>query len=204
MKCLLYLSSHFSHLWRNGFLSFNKLLLCYLFLFIIKCEALLTEELLSIFENYILHILTYSRTCRGNLPREFAMAICHENLSWKFAAGICRGYLPWEFAAGICRGFLPFVFVSKSFFVYVSKCCLDESKPFLYVSKTLLFVRFSLLTVFLFVIAVAPMAHRTYLHIKKYSYINLHATNIFSIQIVPTGVCLDHTQNLTVNWIIKQ
>ena len=31
--------------------------------------------------------------------------------------------------------------------------------------------------------------------------INLHSTNIFYIQIVPTGV---PTQNLTVNWIIKQ
>ena len=34
--------------------------------------------------------------------------------------------------------------------------------------------------------------------------INLHPTNIFYIQIVPTGVRLDPTQNLTVNWIIKQ
>ena len=100
---MLYLSSHFNHLWRNGFLSFNKLLLCYLFLFTIKCEALLTEELLSIFENYILHILTYSRICRGNLPREFAAGICRGYLPWEFVVGICRKNLPREFAAGVCR-----------------------------------------------------------------------------------------------------
>ena len=84
-----------------------------------------------------------------------------ENLPWEFAVAICRRILPWEFAAGICRGF--FVFVSKTFFVYVSKSCLYGSKPFLHVSKTFLFVRFSLLTVFLFVIAVAVMGHRTWL-----------------------------------------
>ena len=34
--------------------------------------------------------------------------------------------------------------------------------------------------------------------------IDLHPTNIFYIQIVPTDFRLDHTQNLSVNWIIKQ
>ena len=71
---------------------------------------------------------------------------------------ICRGNLPREFAAGICRGF--FVYVSEYFFVYVSKSCLYGSKSFLYMSKTFWFARFSLLTVFLFVIAVAVMGHR--------------------------------------------
>ena len=59
---------------------------------------------------------------------------------------ICRVYLTQKFSVAICRGFL--VFVSKSFFVYVSKSCLYESQPFSYVTKTFLFVRFSLLTVF--------------------------------------------------------
>ena len=136
-------------------------MLCYLFLFIIKCEALLKEELLSIFENYILHILTYSRTCRGNLPREFAMVICHENLSWKFSARIFRRNLPWLFAVRICRGFLSFVFVTKSFFVYVSKCCLDESKPFLYVRETFFICEIFFISSVSF--CYCRGAHRTYL-----------------------------------------
>ena len=37
----------------------------------------------------------------------------------------------WEFAVGICRG--VFVYISESFFVYVSKSCLYGGKPFLYV-----------------------------------------------------------------------
>ena len=36
----------------------------------------------------------------------------------------------------------------------------------------------------------------------KVNIFNLN--NIFYIQVVPTGVRLDPTQNLTVNWIIKQ
>ena len=102
--------------------------------------------------------------------REFAVAICRRILPWEFAAGICRGYLPrefavwiwhrnlpWLYAVGICSGF--FVFVSKSFFVYVSKSCLYGSKPFLYASKTFFFMRFSL---FFFVIAVAVMGYRNF------------------------------------------
>ena len=92
--------------------------------------------------------------------REFAVGICLRNLPWEFAARICRDYLSQEFAVAICRAYLPVAFVSKSFFVYVHRSCLYENKPFLYVSKTFLFVIFSLLTVFLFVIAVAVMGHR--------------------------------------------
>ena len=88
------------------------------------------------------------------------MGICLRNLPWEFAARICRDYLSQEFAVAICRAYLPVAFVSKSFFVYVHRSCLYENKPFLYVSKTFLFVIFSLLTVFLFVIAVAVMGHR--------------------------------------------
>ena len=50
--------------------------------------------------------IAYLRICRGNLPREFAV-------------GICRRNLPWEFAVAICRRF--FVYISESFFVYLSK-----------------------------------------------------------------------------------
>ena len=84
-----------------------------------------------------------------------------ENLPWLFVSRICRGNLPQEFAVAICRGF--FVYVSESFFVNVSKSCLYGSKPFLYVSKIFWFMRFSLSTVFLFVIAVAFMGYRSIL-----------------------------------------
>ena len=110
------------------------------FLFIFTSEALPHRGLL-----YTIFYIAYLRICRGNLLREFAVAIC-------------RRKLPWEFAVAICRWF--FVYVSKCFFVYVSKSCLYGSKPFLYMSKTFWFVRFSLLTVFLFAIAVAIMVHR--------------------------------------------
>ena len=89
-----------------------------------------------------------------------------ENLPWLFAARICCRNLPWEFTAGICRGF--FVYTSESFFVYVSKSCLYGGKPFLYVCKTFWFVRFSLLTVLLLVIAVAVMGHRNF--VMKHLY----------------------------------
>ena len=92
--------------------------------------------------------IAYLRICPGYLPQEFAVAICRRNL-------------PWEFAVAICRGF--FVYVSESFFVNVSKSCLYGSKPFLYVSKIFWFIRFSLSTVFLFVIAVAIMGYRSIL-----------------------------------------
>ena len=69
------------------------------------------------------------------------MAICREILAQEINVKICRGYLLWVF-----------VFVSETFF------CICEL--FLYGSKTFLFVRFSLLTVFLLVIIVAVMDHR--------------------------------------------
>ena len=70
---------------------------------------------------------TYLRICRGNLPRELAVGIGRRNLPWLFTVVICYGF---------------FVYVNKFFFVYVNKSCLFGSKPFLYVSKTFLFVRF--------------------------------------------------------------
>ena len=65
------------------------------------CEALLHRGLLtSIF------YITYSRICRGNLPREIVVAICRENLPWEFAAGIFRGNFPEQFSVTICRRFV--------------------------------------------------------------------------------------------------
>ena len=114
---------------------------------------------LSYKENITLHhLLHYLKSCRSNLPCEFAVAFSRVNLPWLFAAGICSSYLRRLFAVGICRGCLlrefaaaisrsylpwvcfvyvtkPFSYVSKSFF-FVSKSFLIESKPSLYVSKT--------------------------------------------------------------------
>ena len=122
------------------------------FLFIFTREALPHR---GITPHHLLHYIFQ------NLPWSFAAIIFRGYLPREFAAGICSGNLPQEFAAGICRENLPwiFLFVSKSFFVYVSKSFLYGSKPFLYVSKTFLFVRFSLLTVFLFVTVVAVTGH---------------------------------------------
>ena len=102
--------------------------------------------------------------CRKNLPWLFTVNICRSYLRWEFAAANCRGNLSWPFAVRICRGHLPciFVYVRKSFFVYVSKSCLYGSKPFLDVSESFLFVRFSLLMMFHFVITVAVMGHRSF------------------------------------------
>ena len=100
------------------------------FLFIFMCEALPHRGLLhTIFPSF-----TYSRICRGYLPREYT-------------AGICRAYWPWVFC--ICKQIL---------FCICDKSCFHERKPFLYESKSFLFVRLSLLTVFLFVIPVAVMS----------------------------------------------
>ena len=104
-------------------------------------------------------------------PHHFLFYIV-ENLPCEFAATICRGYLPREYAAGICwlfapricRGYLPWVFC-----IYVTKSCFYESKPFSYVSKTFLLLRFSLSAVFLFVVALAVMDHRTFYY-KNFSY----------------------------------
>ena len=111
----------------------------------------------------VLHIWEFAvAICRKNLPWGFAAGICRGNLPQVFAVAICCQNLPWEFAVAIFRGF--FVYTSQSFFVYVSKSCLYGGKPFLYVCKTFWFVRFSLLTVFLLVIVVAVMGHRSILH----------------------------------------
>ena len=127
-KCLLYYSSDFNHLWRNGFLSF-KLLLCCLFSFYLHVWDSPTQRLL-----HTIFSFTCSRICRENLPWLFDAGICRENLPQEFAVAICRENLSQEFAVGI----LPVVRVSKSVFLHASKSCLYESKPFLYVNKTFL------------------------------------------------------------------
>ena len=81
------------------------------------------------------------RICRSYLPQEFIVRTCRGNLLWIFTVKICHGYLSWVFC--ICK---------QNLFLYVSKSCLYGTKPFL-------FVRFSLLTVFIYVIVVAIMGH---------------------------------------------
>ena len=105
--------------------------------------------------------------CRRNLPQLFAVTfyrgifaapICRDFSPWDF----CRSYLPWLFAVRLCRDYLPwvcFVYVSKPFFC-VSKCFFFLSKSFLIESKRFFYVRISLLTVFLFAIAVVVIGHR--------------------------------------------
>ena len=89
------------------------------------------------------------------------MTICLENLQ--------------EFAVVIFHG--SYVFASKYIFIYVSKSCLYGSKPLLYVSRTFLIVRFSLLTVFLYVIVMAVMGHLIIRIIRKHKLILMHLIN---------------------------
>ena len=108
----------------------------------------------------------------GTASHIFVMVICRGYWLQEFATAVSRGFLPCEFAAAICRGNLPwvcFVYVGKPFFC-VSKSFFFESKSFFnwkqtffYMwAKLFLFMRISLLTVFLFVIAVAVIGHRMY------------------------------------------
>ena len=94
---------------------------------------------------------------RRNLPQLFAVAFYRVNLSQLFAVGICRSCLPWVYFVYVNK---PFFCRSKSFF-FVSKSFLFESKSFFYMwAKLFLFIRISLLIMFLSVIAVAVMGHR--------------------------------------------
>ena len=141
-------------------------MLCYLFSFSFSSHVKLSHIEVYCTPSSALHIREFVvGICCESLPWLFAERICRNNLSWEFATRICHGYLPREFAVAICRGF--FVFVSKSIFVYVRKSCLHGSKPFLYLSKFFLSVRFCLLTVFLFVIVVAVMGPRTSINILE-------------------------------------
>ena len=111
----------------------------------------------------LLFIIRYVKSNIVSTPSHiFVMVICLGYLPQLFAVGICRSYLPWLFAVRICRDYLPwvcFVYVSKPFFC-VSKCFFFLSKSFLIESKRFFYVRISLLTVFLFAIAVVVIGHR--------------------------------------------
>ena len=91
MKCLLY------YLWRYGFLSFYKLLLCYLFSFNLHAWSSPTQRITP---RHLLHYI-------------------FENLRWDFAVRICRRNLPWLFAVGffICKQIF-FCICAQSLFIW--------------------------------------------------------------------------------------
>ena len=163
-------------------IAFTLLATCFLFIF--TREALPHRGCST--RSCVLHIWGFVvGICRGYLPQEFAAAFCREKLPWEFAAEICRGYLPWVF----------FVYISESFFVYVSKSCLHGGKPFSYVCKNFWFVRFSLLTVLLLVIVVAVIGHYKVVQ-KRPQKINYDVNlNYISFPICPSRFpkfCLIH------------
>ena len=139
---------------------------------------------LSYTENFTLHHLLYClKSCRSNLPQKFGVATCRENLPWLFAVGICRSYFPWEFAAAICCGnLLQLIAVTichgfvlcmqanlfEQIFFLCNQIFFIWKQTFFICEQNFLFIRISLLTVFLFVFAVAVMCHRTYLAKKNY------------------------------------
>ena len=99
---------------------------------------------------------------RGFLPWEIVAAICHGVLPWEFTVAICRENLLWLFAVGLFCVCKQTSFLCEQIFLFCNQSFLIESKSFLYVSKTFLFMKISLSAVFLFVIAVAAMGHRTF------------------------------------------
>ena len=91
--------------------------------------------------------------------QNLSKSIMRENFSWLFAKIICCGSLPHEFVGAICcenlrwqfTVFFFFFYGSKSF-LHLSRYHLHESKSFLCLSKTYLFVRFYYEQSFLFLL----------------------------------------------------
>ena len=109
----------------------------------------------------------------GTPSHIFAMTVCRDSLPQLFVVGICRSYLSWEFTVDICRGNVLQLFAvglfcvcKQTFFLFkqilflLNLFYLKENVFYIW-AKLSLFIRISLLTVFLFVIAVAVMGHRT-------------------------------------------
>ena len=94
-------------------------------------------------------------TCPGNVPQLFGVGICRIYVPWLFAVGLfCGGDLPQLFALGLFC-------VCKQTFLLCERIFFFVSKAFLYEQNFFLFKRISFLAVFLFVIAVAVIDHRT-------------------------------------------
>ena len=83
LKCLLYQSSNYNHLWGNGFLRFNNLLLSYLISFYLHVWSSPTQRILR-----TIFCFTYSRICRGNLLWVFTVCIYKQIFFW-----ICKQIL---------------------------------------------------------------------------------------------------------------
>lgn len=94
----------------------NKLLLCclpfYRFAWSVPAQSNYTTH----------HLVHYLRICRGNLSREFSVAICCGKLLWGFAARICCGCLRWEFDVADCRQNLPLKFVNANGLKEIIEC----------------------------------------------------------------------------------
>ena len=119
------------------------------FLFIFTCETLPHRGYYT--PSSPLHVPEFAaRICRGYLTQEFAVRICRKNLPWLFAARICRRNLPWVFAGCTCKQ-ICFSTCEQILFIW---------KQTFFIREQNFFVRFSLLTVFLFAIAVTVMGHR--------------------------------------------
>ena len=106
----------------------------------------------------------------GTPSHIFLMVICRSyfpgNLPQLFTVAICREYLP-----RVCFVYVskPFYCVIKSFFFVNNSLLIKTKKTFLLKpnlfsmwAKLFLFMRISLLTVFLFVIALAVVGHRNF------------------------------------------
>ena len=114
--------------------------------------------------------------------------------------------LPQEYAVAICCVF--FCICKQIFFIYVSKSCLYGRKPFLYVSKTFLFVRFSSLTVFLFVIVEAVMGHHrfmtTFFSKKPQKNTEVHLfNNLNFLEIIPNSILIIISKIANMNFLYK-
>ena len=116
----------------------------------------------------------HSFTVATHLPWLFAVAICRGNLPQLFVVGICCGYLPWEFVVAICCRNLLWLIAARiccaclqSVFCICKQILFGICKQILFIwkqtffrwSKSFLFMKCSLLKVFLFVIVVAVMGH---------------------------------------------
>ena len=137
-------------------LRFNKLVTCIIFIF--TREALPPRGYST--PSTALHIRVFTvPICCENLPWLFAARICRGNMPQEFAVAICRRNLQWLFAVRICRG--SFCIRKQILFLYVSKSCYMKANLFYTWAKLFICDFFYFLTVFLFVIVVTVMGHRT-------------------------------------------
>ena len=119
------------------------------------------KTLLALLRRYLKWLFTVA-FCRGNL-RLFVMGIYRSYLPWFLFVKICRGFLPQKIAAAIYRGIFvykqTFFLWEQTFFSSKLNIFLKKQTFFMCEWAFFLFMRISLLTVFLFVISVVVMCH---------------------------------------------